>query len=119
MFRRPVGVNAMKKGMTEQPGRTSRFAEEELRLRDATLSRTASDRDEERRSLDSVMVPQIGGMVSAEGDESSRIDEPSGADIDKETLAHRDATLRATPAASDPRRRQVGQITYPERGGMR
>jgi|GEM_PF-5803296 len=109
----------MRRGPEEQQGQRSRFAEEELRLREETLSRTPSSVDEERREISSVLVPMSGGMVSAESEEGTRVEVPSGEGIDRKTLSLRDATLSKTPSDSDPRRRKVEQITSPEQGGMR
>jgi hypothetical protein len=95
------------------------FAEEELRLRDKTLSRTAPDVDQARKDFDPVKAPQRGGMVSTAEIVIARIGPPAGEGIDREAIEHRDKALRNTPSDTDPRKKNVEQITVPERGGMR
>lgn len=93
------------------------FADEELRLRDETLKRTASDSNESNKTFDPVKAPMLGGMVNAEGE--FRVEPPSGKDIDQETLEHRNRTLRDTASDTNPRQKRVDQILSPDRGGMR
>jgi hypothetical protein len=104
---------------TKQPTDVRKFAEEELRLRDKTLSRTAPDVDEARKGFDPVTAPIRGGMVSTADIKTARIEPPTGANIDREAIEHRDKALRNTPSDTDPRKKRVEQITSPERGGMR
>lgn len=103
----------------KRPTDVSKFAEEELRLRDKTLSRTAPDVDEARKSFDPVKAPQRGGMISTTGTGGAHIGPPTGKDIDHEAIAHRDKALRNTPSDTDPKKKRIEQVTSPERGGMR
>ena len=97
----------------------SRFAEEELRLREKTLSRTPSGDDRARKGFDPVLAPIKGGMASTSEEGVRRIQPPSGPNIDKEALAHRDRALQRTPSDTDPKKKNVEQITAPKKGGMR
>ncbi len=104
-------------GETKKTKDVKKFAEEELRLRDQTLSRTAPDTDKEFKEFETVLVPESGGMTSAGKGAETRISPPSGKDIDRETLELRDRTLRATPSDIDPKVKKIKQLVVPETGG--
>ncbi len=92
------------------------YAEEELKLRDQTLSKTAPDTDEPTKSLDTVEAPVEGRMEPIE--EETRIEPPSGKDIDHEALELRDRTLADTAPDIDPKKKRIAQVTAPGQGGM-
>lgn len=96
-----------------------KFSEEELELRERTLSRTAPEADETHKSFDPVKAPMQGGMIGTSSKEDVRIEPPTGKDIDLEALEHRDKALRNTPSDTDPSKKRIQQITAPEMGGMR
>lgn len=103
----------------KQASSVKEFAEEELKLRDKTLSRTAPDKDQDRKGFDAVLAPMRGGMTSTKDEGITRIAPPSGPDIDKEALEHREKALRNTPPDNDPKNKKIEQVTAPFRGGMR
>jgi hypothetical protein len=103
----------------KQASSVQKFADEELRLRDETLRRTAPDTDTARKDFDPVLAPVRGGMTSTQGEMEARIEPPSGPNIDREVLEHRDRALQRTPPDTDQKRKKIEQITAPERGGMR
>ncbi len=93
------------------------FAEEELKLRDKTLSKTAPDTDKPTKSVAPVEAPVEGGMKPI--GKETRIEPPSGKDIDEEELELRDKTLADTASDVDPKKKRIAQVTAPERGGMK
>jgi hypothetical protein len=112
----------MKTKIEDEPKKTAnvdKFSEEELKLREKTLSRTAPEVDQTHKSFDPVKAPMQGGMIGTASGENVRIEPPTGKDIDLEALEHRDKALRNAPSDTDPSKKHVQQITAPEKGGMR
>jgi hypothetical protein len=107
------------KGEQSQKEAVSQFAEQALRLRDKTLSRTASSKDQESRSFDPVLAPKKGGMVSTCDEGVRRIRPPSGHNINVSALEHRDKALQRTPSDTDPKKKDIRLVTAPKKGGMR
>jgi hypothetical protein len=93
------------------------YAKEEMNLKDQTLSKTAPDHDQETKCLSTVKAPTEGGMKATE--EETRIEPPSGKNIDRDRLELRDKTLADTAQDIDPEKKCIAEVTAPERGGMR
>jgi len=106
------------KGEQAQKEAVSKFAEQALRLRDKTLSRTASGEDQVSRSFDPVLAPKKGGMVSTCDEGIRRIRPPTGHNVNEGALEHRDKALQRTPSDTDPKKKDIRLITAPKKGGM-
>ena len=93
------------------------YAKEELELKDQTLSKTAPDHDPETKCLSTVEAPSEEGMKATE--EETRINPPTGKNIDRDKHVLRDKTLADTAQDIDPKKKCIAEVTAPERGGMR
>jgi len=93
------------------------YAKDEMKLKDQTLSKTAPDHDPESKCFSPVLAPTEEGMKATE--EETRIEPPSGKNIDRDKLELRDKTLADTPQDIDPKKKCIAEVTAPERGGMR
>jgi hypothetical protein len=92
-------------------------ANEEMKLKDQTLRKTAPDHDQETKCLSTVEAPTEGGMKATE--EETRINPPSGKNIDRDKLELRDKTLTDTAQDIDPKKKCIAEVTAPISGGMR
>ncbi len=105
------------KGKSKKAGNGKKYAEEELKLKSKTLSKTAPGTDRETKSMETVEAPGKGGMKPI--GKETRVRPPSGKGIDHEALALRDKTLANTAPDIDPKKKRVAQVTAPKRGGMK
>jgi len=93
------------------------YTKEEMKLKDKTLSKTAPDHDPETKCLSTVMAPTEEGMKPAGAE--TRINPPSGKNIDRDKLDLRDKTLADTAQDIDPEKKCIAEVTAPGLGGMR